>query len=283
MIVDWVSFTMPFEFITDEDSNKHLRYAAREAIDALKEILPAWGFLATDWVFARAQRPYTDATICANTGVTLHFARYRTECLVTISGKACAMLTDAGLMYQFMPLIAESGTRLDLAHDVETSLLPSDIMKHGISARFKSLSEVKSTTGETQYIGSRTSEFMARIYKYFPPHPRHKLLRFEFELKGETAQAAAQAIQADGLAKVMRGFGQRVGFQSKQAQAWFAGSSSKVRTVPHKRHLAKTELWLMKQAAPAFAKLVKEGVIDDPKGWLQQYFLGGDPILPKGK
>jgi hypothetical protein len=39
------------------------------------------------------------------------------------------------------------------------------------------------------------------------------------------------------------------------------------------KQASKTEMWLKRQAAPAFKKLVRQGVIVDPVEWLERNML----------
>lgn len=268
---------MPFPFIGDNLTRQQWQPAAENAIDRFCGLAPELVDLCVTWLPVVAQRPYTDAYQCSTSAIRIHMARFRNECLVTLSGEACqAVRLLPNVMTALLQSVQTSGTRLDIAYDVKTNRLPTDVLSAGISPRYKTTSQMTSSTGETVYIGSRKSEVMLRIYRYFEPHPRAKLLRFEFELKGETARQCAGEALVSGVAPVLRGLAERIGFVSPSVREWFAGKSVTINTASHKRTLAKTEMWLIKQAAPAFIKLVREGVIDDPDEWVRRYFLGGE-------
>lgn len=276
MKIDWLSFTREFPFTNDGVRGRDFSLRCLHIRDRLLDQFPALHAVTDVWIETQAQRPYTHSLKCVNTGVQMHFAYYRNECLVTVSGEACSRLYDAQAMLQALTLAQHTATRLDLAYDVKTQVTPQEVLHAGISGRYKTVSELTSAKGDTVYIGSRTSDFFVRIYRYNSPHPRHELLRFEFEVKGENAQAIAQECVMSGIAPVMRGLAERYGFKHQQTLKWFEGKTVNVRTVAHNRQAAKTELWLIKQAAPAFQRLVKDGVITDPAEWVQRYLLGGE-------
>lgn len=275
MIIDWLSFTMPYPFLDATAPRMRILGAQETAIDAVCAIHPNFADIAQVWNPTPPQRPYTDALMDVATGVKVHMARFRRECLITASGQACAQLRMLGAMEAFVIAAADTVTRIDIAHDVKTSWLPSQVLDAGISSRIKTTSVVKSTTGETVYIGSRSSDRCMRVYRYFEPHPRADKLRFELEIKGDLAKATAQQIAVEGVDRVGRGLAEPIAFQSPTVQEWFAGSSATIRTQAHQRNLAKTELWLIKSGGAAFRKLIDKGVIDNPNEWLQQHFLGG--------
>lgn len=271
MKVDWLTWTMPYKWLTDDALRYDVDSANSEALANLCDVIPEYAVISQDWNFSVPQRPYTQAFVCAVTGIKMHVAKYRRECLFTADGTACGRLHDAGLIGAFVHVASETCTRIDIAIDTKTEVRPNEIAKHGYSKRIKTYSEVVKQSGETCYIGSRTSDVMCRVYRYNKPHPRHKLLRFEFEIKGDTAKAVSQQIVVDGIHKVARGIGQRFEFSHPIAVAALSGSAVTVRTEPHKKSAAKTELWLIKTAVPAFHRLVSEGVIDDPKAWIEKY------------
>lgn len=273
MIIDWMSFTVSFPNVSRDAGIAYLDECAKNALAELASEVHTWGVHASHITIAKPQRPYTNCFACSTSGLKIHYSRERYEALITCDGAACGWLKEAQAVGDMLNFASGSITRLDLAFDVKTNITPKMVLAAGISARFKSISEISSGKGETVYVGSRTGEFMMRNYRYYEPHPRSNLLRFEFELKGDQAKATAQQVVNNGIAPVVRGFGNRMGFVSPQVKEWFAGKYVDVKTAPHNRNLAKTELWLIKQAVPAFHRLVRENVIEDPREWINQHLL----------
>jgi hypothetical protein len=189
-----------------------------------------------------------------------------------VSGKGCARLslseTTASLLFDVQARL----TRLDVTTDIETDCTPMEFVNAGYSDRIKSRASYNSPTGSTEYVGSRSSNRLGRVYRYVAPHPRSHLLRVEHELKKEAARAAAAWMLAYGVESVQASIGAEMGWKHP---LWTPEQPSAGRIgVPRgDRTLGKTELWLRSQAAPAFAKLYAAGLIEDPEAWLKEVFL----------
>jgi hypothetical protein len=129
--------------------------------------------------------------------------------------------------------------------------------------------------GVTLYIGSRKSNAFSRVYRYLPPHPRQSLLRVEHEMKKDQARAVASIAAIHSIDIAQRSVAHKFDYQHPLLTQTFEGSHRPIKTERVDRTLARTEIWLMSQAAPAFQRLVREGVITDPRAWVERYMLGG--------
>jgi hypothetical protein len=171
-------------------------------------------------------------------------------------------------------------TRVDIAIDIETETRPVDFCAERESRKVRSESTVKSDSGETVYIGGRKSNRYMRCYRYNQPHPRAKYLRCEFVQRKKHAKQTAHEYMRmiAGMAKekvlhsMVHELGARFGLDHEdwQPQSY---DDVDIDTYRPERRSGKTEYWLVAQVAPAFKRLVREGVIENPKEWLEEHFL----------
>ena len=119
--------------------------------------------------------------------------------------------TESGLISKAIELGAKF-TRIDFAVDLfDTGGRPVDVLQCWRHDQFytiaKSVSLVsketrKSTTGETVYIGSRSSERLVRVYdKAQQQKTKTDWLRVELEAKGKRADQLGRLMQSDGVDK----------------------------------------------------------------------------------
>lgn len=277
-ILDWVSFTLPIQHTDSKPSEHAFQQRVINVTAKLNDIMPTvMSYSVDDLNVATPQRPYRRAWSCPNTGWRINADPQRSEALIVFNGGACETLRKMGaeaireVLYQ----VIETGTRLDIATDIPTMVTIKDIERAGWSPRIKTTSYLASMSGDTLYVGSRKSGAFARVYRYAEPHPRAGLVRVEHELKKDQARAVAHIAAVHGLDIAQRSVAAKFAYEHPILQKAFSGSSRPVVTERHERTLARTEIWLMSQAAPAFQRLVAEGVIDDPRAWVERYMLGG--------
>ncbi len=222
------------------------------------------------------QRPYRRAYACPNVGFRINADWQRKEALIVFNGQACEMVRGIGraAVIELLVRVEATGSRLDFATDISTQVSPADVQARGWSKRIISRSYIQTTQGNTLYIGSRKSDAFCRVYKYNPPHPRSDKLRVEFELKKQRARAVAGIAIVEGVETAARSVAARYEFGHDTVREAFAGHIRQIKTEAHMRSMASTEMWLLTQAAPAFLRLVREGVISDPRAWVDRYLLG---------
>jgi len=276
-ILDWCAFTRPIQYTEAQPFQNTFMRRVMLVTATFNELMPAVMNHATSALSPTTpQRPYRQAWVCPNIGWRINADWKRKEALIVFNGSACEMLRKIGpdAIRQVLLLAVETGTRLDLATDIETDLPVRDVEKAGWAKKIRSTSFISSQTGDTLYIGSRSSGAFARVYRYAEPHPRHALLRIEHEMKKEQARSVAQIAAVHGLETAQRSVAAKFSYQHPEIAQAFEGVSERIVTERHERTLAKTEIWLMTQAAPAFQRLVAEGVIEDPAAWVKKHMLG---------
>jgi len=242
------------------------------------ELLPIVGLISTESIIpCKPQRPYTLAWQCPLVGWVINADPRRKEALIVFNGQACQQVRKMGAdaMNQLMAAVSASGTRLDLATDIDTMIDIKLIQDAGWTKRITTTSYIQSGTGDTLYIGSRKSEAFARVYRYKSPHPRAGKLRVEHELKKGRAKAVAAIACRYGVDTAQRSVANSFDYQHVVITDAFSGATRRIQTEEHSKTAAKTEMWLLTQCAPAFIRLVAEGVISDPELWVKKYMLGG--------
>lgn len=277
--LDYLSFSIPLTNKIDE-----LHVAMQVIPQAFREmfgnVIYEELMLKPDgWNGASGRRPYRFGYQNNLIGVFIHFGGHD-NALVQFSGQGCKWLAMNNFDEKVLFCAMDRITRLDIAIDIETETTPSAFIEAGYNNRIKSSSIQKSPTGETCYIGSRTSEKFCRVYRYNEPHPRHKLLRVEYETKRAQARIVAECILNDGLAHTSERLTKYYQWRSEVMPE----PSEIVSAIPSEittRSDAKTVHWLLKQCAPAFRRLVQNGTIENPEEMFREHFLPEEPIQRK--
>jgi len=272
--IDWLSFTIPMVYDTGEGDN----YA--RAIHAGFLYLFTGDLVANVFGGAWAQgeksrAPYVDVWVDRENGISLFGSPNLTHATVEISGSGCERLIASGEMEQVLSGCRERITRIDIACDIETETMPLDFVAQRDHERMRSSGMMNSDTGETCYIGSKQSERFARVYRYFPPHPRAHLLRVEMVFRREHARKTASAIVEDGILNTASAAGKAFGWSHP---IWDLDSTAEVDlsiTSPE-RNAGKTVSWLVRSVAPAIQRLIADGTIRDPELFFRTYFLPQD-------
>lgn len=270
MIIDWLSFTIEVEpakkdGLAVEAALYLLPQRIREVNPILTKVIERMPELTT----TAARRPYNLAW--GNRMLTVMFNPKLPHALVEFSGKGCQWLRDNSLLAGMLAYAESRMTRLDVAQDLP-DVTPREIASQGVSGRFRTRSWMSSDKGDTWYIGSQNSERMCRVYRYNEPHPRARLCRIEVVHRKQYAKILASEIINNGLD--VAGRGAIMAFEFEHPEVKRIAEGGKVpETVKVDKDSAKTEFWLRAQCAPAFKRLVREGVIDNPEAWLREVFL----------
>ncbi len=224
----------------------------------------------------RSRAPYTDAWTM-ETGITLFASPNLTHACVEISGQGCEALIDPeNTLGKIINACKERCTRIDIACDIETTIVPEAFVKVTSHERMRTSGRVVSDTGETCYVGSQKSERYARVYRYNSPHPRSHLLRIEHVFRKAYAKKVASAIANDGLEQVAKSSGDAFGWSHPIWQPSVIDGSD-ISVVKERGGSGGTVFWLVHSVAPAFQKLVESGAIVDGEEFLRRYFLSPRP------
>lgn len=268
--IDWLTFTLTPEY-ADE--------TAKGYADAIKAAIyrqfggdVAERVFGGDWQGAHHKRaPYQDAFTLKDGGISLYASPTLTHCTVEISGIGCEKLIRSECMDSVLLAIHERVTRIDIACDIETSVKPDEFVAQTKHERMRANGYQRSETGETAYVGSQKSDRYARVYRYYEPHPRAALLRVEHVFRRRYAKAVALAIVDKGIDLCASAAGEAFGWAHRDWKP--AMGELPPIAVQAERKMGKTVFWLIKACAPAFRRMVQEGVITQPEQFVRQYFL----------
>lgn len=272
ILIDWISFT----FDVDWHGASRDWTITRQLVKAVEEMLgwtsEALGENITSWEYGSGRAPY-NASYRSPEGIYIWYNARIGHALMEITGRGCDWLRQHGLLESLIMRVKDRVTRIDLAVDMLTDTTPAQFVSSGSSGRFKSRGHIQSETGETVYLGSQKSERYCRVYRYAEPHPRAKFLRAEMVFKKQNAKLfCASMIESKfNYTALALGAGQVYGFEH---DAWdLRGDEIPLTSYTPERRSGKTVMWLISQVAPAFKKLVAEGVIENPEQFISEYFL----------
>lgn len=273
--VDWLSLVFPILPVGEGDDITLIPQAIEEALMAQTEYQNSWLVLRDLEALPYGRAPYDLGWKHPRNGVTVWASTQMPHFTIEFSGVGMDYLREHRIEDEMLRLGALFASRLDVAIDVETELQPEQFISARKEGRQKSNGTFNSQSGTTVYIGSRHSERYMRVYRYHPPHPRAAFLRSEIVLRRAFARVGCGSILTHGLSKVARGLSDDFGIS--EAIDWDVQEASTQLKIGRPERGGKNTLsWMIKSAAPAFRRLVKEGVIDDPVKFLIAYFLDDD-------
>lgn len=214
-----------------------------------------------DWTPRTARAPYNSSMLRGDHGATVFAHQMLNHGLVEVGGIGMDTLGGVEAEIFIASEVAKRLTRIDIAVDIFTEVRPDEFCAHRETGRFKSWGEQKSEAGHTIYVGSRTSDRYARVYRYNDPHPRHQFLRVEHVLKAEQAKAAVSQIKDVGLETFVAMLGNTFGWHH---ETWSVAEETDeaVKAWRPERRAGKTVMWLHSQVVPAIIKLHREGTIN---------------------
>lgn len=266
--VDWISFTAFTGSREGMDQNYYQvigEKLVKEYGTPMERI-----FTELEWSHAGGQRPYAQS-FSDGSGITVYYDHRHEWSLVQISGQGCDTLRQMGVMEDLVKETLQRITRIDFAVDVVCDVSVSEFIDAGYSNRIRSNAHMLSGQGETFYLGSRKSELMTRVYRYFKPHPRADRLRIEHELKQRKARFYAEMMLVEGIETVEAELARNRAFEHPVYGV--APISSELEPMKGKQRHNNTVGWLYLQVAPSIARLVREGVIEDLERFMMVEFM----------
>jgi hypothetical protein len=268
ILIDWLSYSFDISPLDEGRSWLHRSHLDSALKSAGPDTFYSW-IARQDWIPGGGRTPYNQSIFAKGLRVYSHPAL--PHALMEVSGEGCETLLQENLLQDVLQTHCERLTRLDCAVDIPTQVKPSEFAKNRVVARFKAMSTAVSSTGETVYIGSRKSDRYARVYRYNPPHPRHDWLRIEHVYRGKQAKVAGRYALAHGVYALAGAAGTTYGWEHP---CWnFQAPENRLIAWRPENKQTKTEAWLISQVAPAFQRLVRDGIIDNPQQWLDRHFI----------
>lgn len=268
--IDWLTFTIPMVYASEE--NNDYAMAVQAGLLALfPDNLVKTVFNGAWSHEKRSRAPYKDTWMDAEAGISVYASPNLTHATVEISGTGCEKLIANGTISEILRGAHERITRIDVATDIETSTTPSEFVFFTSHDRMRASGFQKSETGETCYAGSKKSDRYARVYRYFPPHPRSHLLRIEHVFRRQYGKVVAKGLLESSLESIAEAAGKAFGWSHVDWKPE-AAQHADISIVKPERAAGNTVTWLVRSVAPAIRRLIADGTIKNPDEFFDTYF-----------
>jgi len=258
--IDWLSFTLPCSSMIENVSD--LYHIAKGLLKGISSEHTRYIFSGEGFDNSVGRAPYRLALEREDGGCKIFGAGALESVLFELSGRGCEGLRGLESTCAFISPLLERITRLDVASDIRCTVSPSNFTNQRAHHAFRSVSFIRSDTGETVYVGSPKSDRFCRVYRYNDPHPRSELLRVEFVFRHGLAKAASALLcEAESWEKFSRMSGNTYGFTHPVWKPEFE-TTERLRAPIVKREDADTVSWLYKRVAPSIRRLIESGALD---------------------
>lgn len=270
-IIDWLSFTLPTK--EEPRSASKLYSDARRRLKEIGSEAEQTFFDGQGYDPCGGRSPYRIAIARDDGGSRIFGSSHTETVLYELSGRGCVALRDQQKARTVLGGVVDRLTRIDFAIDIVGDSRPVDFANNRDHDRFRSVSFIRSETGETVYIGSPKSDRFLRVYRYNPPHPRSDRTRCEFVFKRKLARAAAlDYLSFDSTPHFVARLGNTYGLNHP---GWEPGSSTseKIHSPAVERKNQDAVAWFYRQVAPAARRLMDSGDLD-MTDWLEFVYNG---------
>lgn len=255
-IIDWISISLPISSLINQ-SGAGGEFSLSSVFHQEYPILTDHIERYPDVTLGKGRRPFTRSFHSALGGFTAFYSPTLPYSLIEFTGEGCRQLRRSEQLSNIIRDFRDNITRIDIATDIETNTRPTDFALMRDSKRFKSFGVEKSESGETYYVGSKTSDRFARVYRYEPPHPRAHLLRVEVVLRDDNAKMIARELGRSSLSSIVSSLGNTFGWSHP---VWNEKrNDAPMRAAPRDVGQGKTERWLFTSVIPAIERLLAEG------------------------
>lgn len=269
ILVDWLSISLPYgNLFRFDDAGKF--YIKEVENNPRLDPLVNWLNTFNDFEVGQGRKVFDRSAHTPTGGMTIFWRDTLPYSLVEITGTGVHALRREKLVGKFIKLYGNWLTRIDVSRDIPGDTDPRDFARLRDDKRFVSYEEKKEEKGITYYVGSRSSERYACVYRYAEPHPRSGLLRVEHRLKGKYAKKAAEDIMKLGLHEYLYQLGNTFGWSHPDWKG--VPGAGKTEGIPRDNKQGKTERWLLTSVLPALEKLKKSGGIEFVDYFAQQVY-----------
>jgi len=265
--IDYYSYTIP----TERPFTEGMFYDDRDSvINTFRTSIPSEEFrdkLDDEWEHESGGRFYQHRLRHGATDIALSYGKTNSHVFIEFDGKACNVLEASDVLLPIIHNTFARCSRVDFAVDIECQTPPSEFIASRDNRSFKSSGNKYSPSGGTEYIGGRTSERMARVYRYYQPHPRSHLLRVEAEYKGDAAKAAAEYLSAHSIQETCLSAHSVFKWRHSEWQPE-TPAAPKITFRAYMPNDANTVRWLYGDVITALRKAIKGDLIDFEE-WLK--------------
>lgn len=260
-LIDYYSFTIPLreplgKLMFDADNQTAIEtFVQVFNVQSLREEFQK------NWEAENAKGFYTTRLRHSPSNVALSYGLINSHIFVELAGQACANFDSRDLL---IPLISDTyqrATRIDFAVDIKTEVTPKEFIDARSGQSFKSSGNKYSPSGGTEYLGGRSSQRMARVYRYYVPHPRYEYLRIETEYKGDAAKSSSKHLVTTNLQQACLDAHQPFGWMHP---VWDTKDiiTSRISYSSYRPDTASTLVWLYGDVVTALRKATKAGLVD---------------------
>lgn len=254
--IDWLSISLPYSSIVSPDFDADT-LSIRPQIRDLFPSITDWLMTFPDWSPGKGNRIFNRSVQSKLGGFHIFWNVNKPFSLIEIEGSGIQKMREHKVLKSILRQYSHLLTRIDIAEDFETICTPREFIEKRDGKRFTSHAEINSETGETCYVGSRSSDRFARVYRFAAPHPRSHLLRCEFQLRDENAKLFAELLQSHKLSELILRLYKTFGIYHPLALT--SSAQTKLLVAPRASKMGATERWLFSQVLPACKKLIDDG------------------------
>lgn len=258
--IDWLSFSLPCSVLIANVSD--LYHISKGLLNHLGKEWSNYVYDGTGFDQAAGRPPFRYALGRNDGGIHIFGGGHLESILYEISGRACEGIRSYEDASRFVSPLIEQISRLDVAVDIRSNTRPTAFANDRSHNGFRSITFIRSDTGETVYVGSPKSDRFCRVYRYNPPHPRSETYRVEFVFRRGLAKAATRnLLDAGNFERFVAAAGATWGWQHSDWQPGIL-TDERLRVPVVTRMNEDTVRWLYTQVAPALRRLVKEEALD---------------------
>ena len=254
-IIDYISFSIPIPDLMrqwDYCYNFDIPFDVDERTWKISEYLAR----QTNWLEYNKRGIFKRMINFDDIGIAYHDG-HKDVTLIQISGKGMELFRNDNRDLELLSDWKDRVTRIDIATDIITDLEAEDFAKCRGTSRLKDGGHHPSDTGITWYIGSRSSDRFARVYRYNPPLPRSDRVRIEFQLNDDQAKHAAPGILSKGLVAYRDELFRVAAFNHPLLE--YNPNGIKAPSAPRLSSKGGTALWLYQAVLPALRRLKENG------------------------
>lgn len=258
--IDYLSFTIPFEQVYDTP-NHRLGIAVEEMTNAYLGTFTDAIIDNQPFSMGKPRAPYSARWGREDGGVSIFAGPACPHILIEITGRGCETVRAHSALEGLLNLVQQRATRLDVACDIRCETKPHTFAQKRDVNRFKSITDMRSETGDTFYVGSFKSDRFARVYRFAEPHPRAQLLRIEHVYRRDNAKKLVAEILSSGLTAAAAGCGVAFGWSH---ELWDTSNvtPATIKAGQKRKSGKDTVRWLYGVVTQSVIKQVKAGNLD---------------------
>jgi len=276
--IDYYAFTIPEDSSFSSRGEPTIEYVISKFL-AVTGKRSEWNMDRPTWSLESGGKNYAVRLRHDATDVALSFGSKNEHIYVELAGRACDAYESVDALVPLVTSTAERASRIDVATDFETSVTPEEFSDCRNKLKWKHRPVYPSDSGTTCYVGSRSSERMARVYRYNPPHPRSHLLRIETEYKGKAAKSVAYVVGVHSPS-VLAARTNAIFSWSHPLWAELGEVGTPIKYKGYRPTNAATVLWLYGDVAKAVRKGIAGGYLEWDE-WVAHIFRKEDRDAPE--